>query len=685
MLERLRFQAVAFLGSFLAFCLELAAAKLLLPRFGGSAYVWTGCVMFFQGVLLAGYLASRAGAARWGQRGYSRVHLLWLLVPFLCFPLRLPAPLSGAAPGLDLLWALAVSVGAPFFVLSMTVIVLQGWSARSTSRQPGAAPALFAASNAGAAAALVAYPLAIEPLLALPAQSTLWVALYSAYAALSVTCLPRGFAEEPAEAPAGPTPSARRRALWLFLSATPCAAMLAVSSQLALDFAAVPLLWIAPLAAYLATFVLNFMRPGGRPEPSGRDLPVLASAGLSLGLAAAVLALWLAPAAARAATLSHLFDVGRFVAMIAALFALAMIFHRSLAASRPEAEASMGEYYTWIAAGGWFGSALVGLAVPQLGRNVSLLALDWAAIAAIAAAAIALRDWEAIGKRPWAAAGLAGLCLVGGSAIARASRSPGTVYSLRNFYGVYTVKDQGGVRSLYHGNTDQGMQSLDPARGSEPLSYYHDASPFAEAWGVLGKGWRSIGVVGLGAGSIAAYGRKGQTIDFFELDPDVEAIAERWFSHLSRSRARVRVVTGDARLSLGRGDSLFDVLILDAFNSGSIPVHLLTAEAFAVYLRRLRPGGVLLLHVSNRYLDLGPMLAAMAGDLGLTGAATAAGRPEEFLRASRTGSTWTALSRDGASIRTLAGHEGWRLVDPRASRARPWTDQHASLLPAIAL
>ena len=222
-------------------------------------------------------------------------------------------------------------------------------------------------------------------------------------------------------------------------------------------------------------------------------------------------------------------------------------------------------------------------------------------------------------------------------------------------------------------------------RQSEPLAYYSRSSPLQEAEDVFGAGWRSVGIVGLGVGSIAAYGRAGQKMDFYELDPDVVEIARRWFTHLSLSAARIRVVTGDARLSLERADdALYDVLILDAFNSGAIPIHLLTKEAFAAYLRRLRPDGVILLHISNRYLDLRPMLAAAARDLGLAGAAK---RPVKYDRASqeRAPSSWAALSRDASKMEILVKAKGWRPLDARASRMKAWTDQHASLLPVLAL
>ncbi|MFI5361276.1 MAG: fused MFS/spermidine synthase [Elusimicrobiota bacterium] len=684
--EDLPFQAVVFLGSFLTFSLELSVAKLLLPRFGGSAYVWTTCVMFFQAVLLAGYVWGHAALGRWGARRYSRLHLLVLAAPFFFFPLRLPAPLAGAGPQVDLLWALARAVGAPFLVLSTTIIVVQGWLT-ATGRESGRdGYFLFAASNLGALAALGAYPFLIEPFLTLRAQSVLWLALYSAYAALHLACLPRTFVPE-AESADGAPVSGRERALWLLLSAAPCAAMLATTNLLTFDFAAVPLLWTAPLAVYLATFVLNFKRAPWYPGRLNSTLLPALGLWAAACLAAAALAISRSADSTPVQTLRRLVDIGKFGYVTAALFVVGMICHKSLAASRPARGKAMTEFYGWIAAGGLLGSLCIGVLVPELGRGVSSLSLDWIAAAAVAAAALALRDRDALARRPRLAAGGALLLAAAGAAALRGpSSADGVVRVLRNFYGVYRVVDKDGAREFFHGNTDHGMQSLDPAKAGMPLTYYNVHSPLAEAYAALGENWRSIGVVGLGAGAIAAYGRAGQTMDFYELDPDVAMIAGSDFTYLKSSPARIRIILGDARQSLARdGSASYDLLILDAFNSGAVPIHLVTKEALELYLRRIPSDGVVLLHVSNRYLDLRSMLAALARDLGLAGACkrlTQSGRIAD----DRVPSSWVALSRDPAKMDLLVRTRGWTdLRDPAFARGAAWTDQHASLLSVLAL
>lgn len=689
----IKYRVAVFLASFLTFSLELWSAKLLLPRFGGSAYVWTTCVIVFQALLLAAAFAAEEAVARFGVRRWARAHLVLALAPLLLLPLRLPPAATGAGPMLELALALARMIGAPFLVLSATTIVVQGWLMNESSGE-GDAYVLFGASNAGALAALAAYPLAIEPGLSLDAQSRLWTVLYAAYAAVLWSCRPTGAERAPAAAnPAEEPVTLMRRARWLLLAAAPCAAMLATSNLLTFDFAAVPLLWTAPLAVYLATFVLNFRRGALGGQARSALLPVLGLWLLACVAAAAFAAVHRGDSTP-VQTLRRLIAVGKFGYVTAALFTVGMIGHRSLAADRPKSEGAMRGFYVAIAAGGLLGSLAIGVCVPLLGRSVGVLGLDWAVAGALAAAALALRDWELLSdfarRRPRSTAALGLLvlaaALLGAAARRAAAAREGVVFSLRNFYGVYAVADRDGVREFYHGNTDHGMQSLDPALASKPLTYYNARSPLAEAFAELGARWRRIGVVGLGAGAIAAYGVDGEAIDFYELDPDVAAIADRWFTYLKNSPANIRVVTGDARLELEKAEGTsYDLLILDAFNSGAVPVHLLTREALELYLRRLNPGGVLLLHVSNRYLDLRPMLAASAAELGLSGASKRLVQRGRVIGDDRVPSCWIELSRDPAPGEALVRARGWRPLAESANGARPWTDQHASLLPVLAL
>lgn len=662
--------ALAFLASFLSFTLELIAARLLLPRFGGSAYVWTTCVMIFQALLLGAYLWSHFALRRWGAKRYAPFHLALLLTAAVFLPLKAPATREIFVPITTLGWSLLRSFAVPFFLLSTTTLVVQTWLAEADAYH------LFAASNLGAAVGLLAYPFLIEPLLGLDLQAVVWSVLYVVFVLLHLAVWPR--ADAPIEADERETIGVRRRISWMLLSAAPCAAMLATTNLLTFDFAAVPLLWIAPLAVYLLTLVLNFQRTS-HDRMNSVMLPAL-GAWVALCLLAAWLAARHADPSAPVQTLRRLLDVAKFGYVTAAVFVVGMVCHKSLYEGRPASARAATGFYAWSAAGGWAGSAAIGLLVPWLGRHAGALWLDWLAAGALGVAALAARDWN---RR---SAALSAMTAAACALAAFSVRGAGVVYALRNFYGVSSVVEKDGARFFYHGNTDHGAQWLDPQRRHEPLSYYNKTSPLHEAFDALGGRARSIGVVGLGAGGIAAYGRAGQDMVFYELDPDVESIARTYFTYLTDSSARVSVVIGDARLSLERDErTTFDLLILDAFNSGAVPVHLLTKEAIALYMRRLRPGGTLLLHVSNRYLDLRPMLAASTREMGLFGACkrtTQIGKRTE----ENTPSSWAMVSADPDAVRTLIIKAGWMdLGDPAFAHGKSWTDRHASLLPVLAL
>lgn len=670
------FSAAAFLGSFLAFSLELITAKALLPLFGGGAFVWTTALMFFQAALLAGYLYCRFILARFELRRYAKAHFVLLLLALL-FPLSPALDHRAAHPVLSLLWSLLRSIGPSFFLLSTTAILMQNWIQRRNNFS-GGAYFIYAASNAGALAALIAYPLLLEPWLSADRQLFFWRALYAGCAALHLLCLPpRGL--QPAAA--NPVPaSPGRRLLWLTLSAASSAALLAATNYLAQNLASVPLLWIVPLAVYLATFILNFKRDPWKP---GRLYPAFA----------VLIALFLVPASVAflpsrvvsgrsVLLLMQLISLIGFALNLAALAIVCMLAHKSLAEIRPQDEAAMPDFYASLALGGWLGSLLIAVALPLLARGLGFVGLDWIAAGILTLAGIVLRDgFPATAlRRAGAAAALAPALLL----IVLQIRHPGSdaVYALRNFYGIYRVRQTGDLRKFFHGNTLHGMQYTDRFLRPFPIGYYHPQSPFGRMFEAFGGSFKDIGVVGLGIGSIAAYGRAGQAIDFYELDPDVEPIARNYFRHLDDSKARVRVLAGDARLSLSReGQASYDLLVLDAFSSDAVPVHLLTQEAFAVYLARLKPGGLLACHISSRFLDLKPVLAAAAGPLSLHGASKASAVQE--LAENEIPSRWVVLSSDAAKIERLAEELGWTDLKKSARGIRPWTDQHASLWPAL--
>lgn len=644
--------ALAFLAAFTSFSLELWFAKSMLPRLGGSAAVWMGASTLFQALLVGAYVWAR-GALR---RPRLAAGLLALPLPALALGLS-AAPRLPGRPVLELLAAFVLAAAAPFFLLSATVVSLE-----SAGEDGGP---LYAASNAGAFAALAAYPLVLEPLLPLDAQRLLLLALYAACAALAVSVLRgRGRATEERAEPS----SAWDVLLWLLLAAAPAAATLATTNLLSMDFAAVPLLWTVPLGVYLLTFVLCFKR-----EPwSPRRLDAALLGFFALSLCAIVFSLRHAGGLARA------LDAAKSVYLLFAQFTVCLVLHRSLAAARPPAGRA-GAYFAWSAAGGALGGAAVTVGVPLLGPYSASTSLDWAMAGSLAAAALAWRDRAALRAKPLKAAAFAAVAALAAGGLVLSGARPGTIESRRTFYGSYSVREQGALRLMFHGNTEHGAQRVgeDPP---EPLTYFGRPGPLGQAWRALGTGWTKTGVVGLGTGAIACYGRPGSRMDFFELDPGVTDLARRRFTYLAKSRAAVTVVDGDGRLSLEAADGGYDAIVLDAFSSGAIPVHLLTEEAFALYLARLKPGGVLLLHLSNRWLDLRPAVAAAARDLGLAGLSK---REEKTASPALFPSTWAVLARDPKTLAPLSKFPDWTPLVP--GKARAWTDRKASLLPLLTL
>lgn len=667
--------AAAFLGSFLLFTLELAAGKALLPRFGGAAHVWTGSMMVYQGLLLAGYLYAR-WAAR--LRRYALAHLALLALPVFWLPLSVSVPDSGA-PGWQLLRGLLGAVGVPFFVLATTSTVLQAWRRRVHPGDEAGNYALYAASNAGSLCGLLAYPLILEPLLPARALGVGWMILYAVFAALHAPLLPpRG---EPQPAP--PASSRAELACWILLSLGPSAALLAATSLLTLDFAAVPLLWVLPLVVYLGTLILSFKKVPWYPKR------------LSVALAV-IMALWAVTVLITLAFSSGLPDgfsvmrrlwvVNKFMYVCAGLFVLCLICHRALSLSRPPAERAP-TYYAAMSLGGWLGGLLVAVILPVVGRRLAMPELDWATAGFLCVGALLARDAWLPNARdgdapPPGRLTLAVLALLGAGGIVFYARqspafAPGTVAALRNFYGYYRVVDSGPWRRFFHGNTMHGLQHRDPALPLEPQLYYSRASPIGDVYSVLKP--RRSAVVGLGVGVLAAYGEKGQVFDFYELDPDVEALARAHFRYLAETKAEARVILGDARLELAKTASRYDLIALDAFTGGSIPVHTLTREAFAAYKSKLADGGIIAAHVTNRFLNLNPALAAQARVLGWS----VVGRQGDVAdkKGERVLSDWVVLTSDAAKAKALLAR-GWKDLSTEPA-VRPWTDDFASLLSAL--
>lgn len=672
----LPFGLLVLVGSFLLFQVELLMARLLLPAFGSSASVWTTCLMFYQGALFAGYLwAARATA--WVAAGrYRWAHVVFVLVPALFLPFRVEP--SSLPPMVAILVALALSAGLPFLALSTTSVIAQAWF--TTTRHPRRSDPyfLYGLSNAGALLALLTYPFLIEPSLTLPQQLLLWYADYAVYVLLNAWCAQQlgvsdAGAPPPTAAPDALAPLPRSsRVAWLLLSASANALLMVVTAVISMD-APVPLVWILPLTLYLVTLIVCFA-PN---TPTERTILAWNVAGVACTVALLV---------AMRNGLRPEFAV--FGIENAVLFVACLMVHDRLVRSKPADPRHLGTFFLSISLGGWLGSVAIGIATPLLFGWLASHTADFTVAGLLLLSAFAARDlpaWLEAGRaRPRRAFALAAAVVAATGALgyAAASAAHGPVYASRTFYGLYRVEEENGRRVLYHGHTVHGVESLDPALRGRPVAYYDPSSPLGRFF-VRNDGAPSVGIVGLGVGALAAYRRPGQAWEYYEIDPEVEHIARDWFTFLGPASDDNRVILGDARLSLkDTPDSRYDVLVMDTFSSDFVPLHLVTVEAVKLYLSKLKPGGLLFFHISNRLFDLGPVLSRIAA---ANGAWMASAHDEVSPALSQaTGrftSDWVVLSRDESKLPALEA-DGWKAVPVDQAKA-PWTDDFVNIFEAI--
>jgi hypothetical protein len=670
------------LSALLLFLVQPIIAKQILPWFGGSAGVWTTCLVFFQALLLAGYGYAHWLARRLSPRQQWALHTALLAASLACLPIVAAdrfRPVGGQDAAAAILLLLAATIGLPYFLLASTGPLLQSWLAR---RWPARSVyRLFALSNAGSLAGLVAFPLLIEPRYGSRVQALGWSA---AYAGFALTCAgaswvtsdrPVGRADAPVTAPAHRSPAPGGPWTWLGLSALGVVILLGATAHMCQNIASVPFLWLAPLILYLLSFVIAFGGRSGRGWYSpewGVPAALAAAAMMALGLSASngVLNVWLAV---------PLYCVG---VLLTCLFC-----HGELAARRPAA-GELTRFYLMISLGGALGGIFAGLIAPRVFNSVYEfpLALFGVCVAAGAAAGTT----STLGSfRWWLGAAAVTACLATAYwdlSFVRFLRSD-VILMQRNFYGTLRVRQVGQgpeqVRRLLHGVILHGEQFTQASDHLEPGSYYARTSGVGLAIQAAQQRQAAVrlGVIGLGAGTLSAYGRRGDVVRFYEIDPDVVTIAKQEFTYLSSTPATVQIALGDARLSLQRelenGQAPhFDVLAVDAFSSDSIPVHLLTREALQIYARCVVDGGIIAMHISNRFLDLKPVLANLAADLGLS-AQLVRDDPDDTKRASS--SDWVLISTQRASLEgpPIAGRTEALKLDPQVGL---WTDQFNNLL-----
>ena len=664
-----------FASAFLLFLLQPIVAKQILPWFGGSAAVWTTCLVFFQSTLLLGYAYADFSVRRLTPRAQSKLHMVLLVLSLAVLPI-IPGvfwkPTGQESPIWMILGLLGATIGLPYFVLSTTSPLIQAWFARTF---PGRSPyRLFALSNLASMLALLGYPFLLEPWVATRMQAWGWSAGYAAFVGLCALAARKGgraadTSALPAagpvnEAPAGEPPSLSRQLLWCALAASSSAMLLAVTNHITQNVAAVPLLWIVPLSLYLITFILCFDGEGWY-----RREIFLAMLAAALGVMGWTLA---------DPKLTH--ELAIQVDVFCAGFFIACMFcHGELVTCKP-APRYLTRFYLMIALGGALGSVLVGVVAPLVfSANFDL--------AIVLAACALLLLWRTRGEAHVfpALAAISLLVTIGCGIWSMVEFYRDTIYTSRNFYGMLRVQDSGGDvdrrRTLIHGTIMHGKQYLHPTLQSEPTSYYTRNSGIGRLIEAMHprKGSIRVGVIGLGTGTLATYGAKGDVYRFYDINPGVVEVAQRDFTFLKNSDATIEMSLGDARLSLEReAPQQFDVLAIDAFSSDAIPVHLITREAVEVYLRHTKPDGVIAFHVTNRYLNLVPVVEAIANELGLHALWIDDPGLETFANAS----SWVLLAKDPSRLNDA------RLTDPSSeieSRRdwRVWTDDFNNLVQVL--
>ena len=718
------FAVTTFASAGLVFLVQPMVAKLVLPLLGGSSSVWNTSIAFFQAALLVGYGYAHFLQKIRSVRIQALVHVAALLAAALALPLRVTGALgepSSDYPSLWLLGVLAVSIGAPFAILSATAPLVQAWHARTIHAETGAEPyVLYAASNLGSLLALLAYPAVVEPLATLHGQTAGWSTGYVAFVVLMATLalfVSRARAatiETPASA-AGPAPSWRDRAIWIGLAAIPSSLMLGVTTHITTDVASAPFLWVIPLALYLLTFIIAFS-----------DRPIV-SPKLTLMLQAAAVVACAALMPFKSANFMLQLSVH-----LAAFFLTALMCHQALVARRPD-PAHLTEFYLWMSFGGVVGGAFNAFLAPVIFTNV------WEYPLVLVLACLARPGLQPVEPWRWATFALGGIAaaaapiialkfgmvdhfkVIVGALLVLASVSAFVIrrqmivffglvvllsisaelvgdrvdvrQSWRSFFGVLRQSEMpvpamgGAVKMLSHGTTLHGAQAQDPRYMCRPLVYYAPETPIGQVFSHETKRPTPlrVGAVGLGTGAVAAYSRKGDHLTFFEIDPLVIRLSTdpKYFSYTTTcAKGAIDYVVGDARLTLAKQPAgTFDVLLIDAFSSDAVPAHLLTVEAMKGYLAKLKPDGVLIVHLSNRNLELRAPAMAVAEAAGgfalIQRHSPAKGSPPLWESAEDA----MIVSRSLAALAPYEADGRWAQTDPTA--ARPWTDDYMNLAGAM--
>lgn len=667
------------LSAFLIFNLQPMISKIILPFFGGSSYIWITCLIFFQSLLLAGYATSHFIAKNMNLAKQVVFYALLIVLSLLLIPIQIHFTHTDSTPVAAILLLLFASVGLPYFLLSTTSPTVQHWITADKKDRARNPYVQYAVSNSGSLAGLLSYPFIVEVLYSNSRQTSIWSWGFILYAVLLVLCLVKYVAavrsRENSIAWSNPGPSHDRfiekiavqtKIKWLYQAMIPCASLVVFTNYMTVDIANFPLLWVLPLCVYLISFIICFLWPAvSRPGPIRTVsvlVPVVVMSFILFGNLNASL-IW------------------KILVSLVSLFAICMFFHGNLERSKPEPK-NLTSFYLYLSMGGCLGGILAGIAAPMMFSSIVEFYMVIIASFFFMLSPYVVKTRKKIRIVFQTATWL----LVAAIYLSQEVFLPPTlVLQDRSFYGTYHVVDfstipgkQVAHRLLYMGTTNHGGQARDLENKLYPIAYYHEHTGVGKSLLKI-PNLKNIGMVGLGTGVLALYGKKGQLFDFFEIDPIVVNIAKQRFDNLKASAADIRYFVGDARITLREmPKNHYDMLVMDAFSSGAIPTHLLTLEAMQEFLETLKVDGVILYHISSRYLNLLPVLECNARKLGLFIKINENPPIKSSLKLS---AKWVVLTRSKRKLNMLAQDDPTWKTPPGDETC--WTDESSNIWSVI--
>jgi len=724
------FSLTLILSAFLLFSVQPLFARMLLPLLGGTPSVWAVSMVFFQAMLLLGYAYAHGTTRFFSVRTQAILHLALLTLCLITLPLGLGN--SEASMNSPIIWQLStmlIHVGAPFMIIAASAPMIQRWFSHAGSKDSHNPYMLYAASNIGSLGALLAYPVLIEPFLTIKGQTFAWAAGYGVLMALTIFCSfcvwrTETAQQSPRRTPTTtPAPGWARRCQWLALAGIPSALLLGVTTYITTDLASAPLLWVVPLALYLSTFIIVFAR---RQILSDETIFI----GFNVLFAFTIFF-----------TLSNLFSGSGilFALHLLLFFAACLLCHKKLADARPAPD-HLTEYYMMMSLGGVLGGATYALLAPvifvvpfeytlalcavlfvrgiyaggyrflpkDLFDNMvntpvflGLLAVGLLLAAQLTDTIIALTVIPAIAAAialmalrmyPLGYAVFGSIFLIAASPIISIIIDPPRMIE-RNYFGVMRVIDRNNdIRQLYHGTTLHGAQSQNPDYKNLPITYYHPTGGAGDVFEVLDArtpGPQKIAVIGLGTGAMACYWRADRHFDFYEIDPAMVKIAEdpTLFTYLSDCGSPYKTIIGDGRIEIAKADDgTYDAIIIDAFSSDNIPIHLLTLEAMQIYMHKLKANGVIVFHLSNRYMNLEPQIAALSRATRVPAITRLSGSQPIYEGAStRSATSFYAVMTGNPNILLSLQHGNrWKTAEFKHN-FRLWRDDYANILAALGI